>query len=124
MTDGLVSKEKLVDAWLQQSALMWRSVYSVPVVAIAVFAGWYALDQKSQLLLSIAVLLSGVLIMLIQWAIIRRMAEYLNALRDAVDDGLPSTPKPILGLAGYRIASSIPLILTGLFLIMIGVTLF
>lgn len=110
-----------VDLWKKQSELFWRTVYSVPFIGIAIFAGWYGLESKGQLNLSQYLLIAGILIMLVQMAILYRMAQYLNAFRDAAGTLIPSVPPAFLKLTGYRIGVAIPAILIVLFSLMLCV---
>lgn len=110
-----------VDLWKKQSELFWRTVYSIPLIGMAIFAGWYALESKEQFALSQYLLIAGILIMLVQMVILYRMAQYLNAFRGAADTLIPSVPSALLGLTGYRIGVAIPVILIVLFLFMLRV---
>ncbi|MEQ8577190.1 MAG: hypothetical protein RIC57_10080 [Balneola sp.] len=109
---------KIVDLWIYQSELFWRTVYSVPFVAIAILAGWYALMSNEQLILSQSLLIAGILIMLVQMLILYRMSQYLNAFKKEAkkQNHLPEVDNALFGLTGYRIGTSVPVILIGLFL--------
>ncbi|MEQ8525274.1 hypothetical protein [Gracilimonas sp.] len=109
---------KIVDLWIYQSELFWRTVYSVPFVAIAILAGWYALISNEQLLLGQSLLVAGILIMFVQMLILYRMSQYLNAFKKEArkQNHLPKVEDALLGLTGYRIGTSVPVILIGLFL--------
>lgn len=117
MTDNL----HYVDLWKKQSELFWRTVYSVPFIGIAIFAGWYGLETQEQQTLSQYLLVAGILIMLVQMAILYRMAQYLNAFRNAADTLIPSVSPAFLGLTGYRIGVAVPVILIALFSLMLCV---
>ena len=122
----------LVDAWTKQSELFWRTVYQTPVIATAVFAGWYALQVAEQLKLSNWLLALGVLTMFVQVAILARMAAYLNALRDAAGHLLPRipplwhsffafirVPKASALLTGFRMGTAMPLLIAAFFLLLL-----
>ena len=115
MTDSTLH---YVDLWKKQSELFWRTVYSVPFIGIAIFAGWFGLEMKQQFHLSQFLLVAGILIMGVQMAILYRMAQYLNAFHEAARDLMPEVPKSFCGLSGYRIGVAIPSILVVLFIIM------
>ena len=125
MDDPLV--EKHIDVWMQQSELLWRTVYATPAFAIAIFAGWYVLLKDGQEWLSFAVLAAGFGLMIIQWLIVRRMSQYLNALREKVGDNLSHVQNSTVLVAwvqvelwaGYKLAQSIPMIMASLFLAML-----
>lgn len=114
MSDNL----HLIELWKKQSELFWRTVYSVPVVGIAIFAGWYALQGKHQTDLSHYLIYAGIAIMLLQTVILRRMAQYLNAFRRAAGDLIPDVPNALLGLSGYRLGTLVPIILIVLLVFM------
>ena len=123
-----VSYDKLVDAWMKQSELLWRTVYATPAVATAVFAGWYVASKNSETGVSRAVLLVGIIMMIVQWMIIHRMARYLNKFRDAVGEGLPHVEKTatatVFGKSyslptGHQLATSVPVIVGFLFSVML-----
>ena len=77
--------------------------------------------------LSFAVLAAGFGLMIIQWLIVRRMSQYLNALREKVGDNLPHVQNSTVLVAwvqvelwaGYKLAQSIPMIMASLFLAML-----
>ena len=81
-----------VDLWKKQSELFWRTVYSVPFIGIAIFAGWFALESGKNDALSQYLLIAGILIMLVQMAILYRMSQYLNAFRQAASTLIPKVP--------------------------------
>lgn len=120
----LVSDEKLVDVWMAHSNQMWRTVYSIPVMAVTIFVGWYSMFSQGFLFFSQAVLIVGIFIMAVQWAIIHRMAQYLIALRQAIGDALPTPPKPAVNLLGSQIAVAIPALMIAFFSVMFVVGLF
>ena len=113
------SKDKIIDVWMMQSAMMWRTVYTTPFVGIAIFAGWYSVRRAGEPVLAQTILLLGVVMMLIQFAILYRMSQYLNALRQEIGGAFPTMPKPKSGLYGYRIVRAIPLLLTVLFILLL-----
>ena len=127
-----VSHDKLVDAWMKQSELLWRTVYATPAVAIAIFAGWYVTSKDGNAGVSRSVLFTGILMMLVQWMIVHRMARYLNQFRQAVGDGLPRVEQAEIVLlfrrslvlpTGYQLAISVPIILSLMFLAMLLLSL-
>lgn len=107
-----------IELWKKQSELFWRTVYSVPFIGIAVFAGWFGLESGNNTILSGYILIAGILIMLVQVAILYRMSQYLNAFRHAADKLIPSVPPAFLGLTGYRIGVAVPVILAAFFSVM------
>jgi hypothetical protein len=110
-----------VDLWKKQSELFWRTVYSVPFIGIAVFAGWFGLESGKDGELGQYLLIAGILIMLVQMAILYRMSQYLNAFREAADTLIPSVPSAFWGLSGYRIGVAAPVILVVFFSVMLFV---
>ncbi len=78
------SKDKIIDLWIQQSKMMWRTVYATPFVGIAILVGWYSVQRDGQCPLAQAILALGVATMLIQGAILYRMSQYLNAFREEI----------------------------------------
>ncbi|WP_146149968.1 hypothetical protein [Caballeronia novacaledonica] len=103
-------KQHFVDLWVKQSELFWRTVYSVPLIASAVFAGWYALEVADQERLAGWLLTGGVLVMAIQVAVLHRMAVYLNVFRRAADTLIPRVSEPPFGLSGFRIGVAVPVL--------------
>jgi hypothetical protein len=53
--------------------------------------------------------------MLVQVAILYRMAQYLNTFRNAAGDAIRHVPEAIIGLSGYRIGIAILVIMIALF---------
>ena len=101
-------KDRYVDLWMKQSQLFWQTVQQVPVLAGAIFAGWFALQSASHHVLALGLLVVGVLSMIVQVLVLLRMTQYLNAFRDAADRQIPTVPSSVLGLTGYRLGISIP----------------
>lgn len=97
-----------VDLWTKQSQLFWQTVYQVPVLAGAMFAGWFALKSAAQSQLAQGVLAVGFLSMLVQVLILHRMSQYLNTFRKAADRLIPTVPSAFIGLNGYRLGVAVP----------------
>lgn len=118
-----LEKKVVVDVWVKQSELMWRTVYTTPAIATAVFAGWYVVAESKKPL-AYAVLGVGVFMMALQGLVIHRMARYLNVLRRAVGDDLPHVSAarvPYVGVPlpkGNHLAVALPIILGLLFSLM------
>jgi hypothetical protein len=111
-------KRLLADIWVKQSDLMWRTVYTTPAIATAIFVGWYVIWRDGaltgKLFLADAILGVGTFIMIIQGLIIHRMARYLNVLRGALGDALPHVAPSGLFRGklrlplGYELAIAVP----------------
>ena len=110
-----LSDDKIADLWMQHSNQMWRAVYASPLVGIAIVAGWHAMLEKQNEILANATLVSGIAIMIVQWAIISRMAQFTTALLKKIGNQLPDITPPPLGLTGNRVAKSVPVIIAILF---------
>ena len=120
-------KKIMIDVWVKQSDLMWRTVYATPAIATALFAGWYAV-LDTRMVLANFILAAGILMMGVQGLILHRMANYLNALRQEAGSALPPVPRPVWvkklkGPAGYQLAVAVPAILGALFAIMLMLSL-
>lgn len=108
-----------VDLWAAQSQLFWQTVYQVPVIAGAMFAGWFALKTAAQDQLAQGLLIVGILSMLVQVLVLGRMAQYLNTLRDAVGEPLLSVPSAFWGLTGHILGSTVPVLMAIFFLVLL-----
>lgn len=104
-----------VELWMKQSQLFWQTVYQVPVIAGAMFAGWFALKSATQDALAQGLLVVGVLSMAVQVLILKRMAQYLNTFRQAADRLIPSVPPAFVGLTGYVLGTIVPVLIACFF---------
>jgi hypothetical protein len=107
-----------LDLWTKQSQMFWTTVYQVPIIAGTMFAGWFALKSASQDLLAQAILAVGLMSMVVQVLILRRMSQYLNTFRLAADQLIPSVPAPFAGLSGYVLGTAVPALIAVFFLIL------
>lgn len=111
-------KQHYVELWTKQSQLFWQTVYQVPIIAGAMFAGWFALKSASQDLLAQVLLLVGFLSMTVQILILKRMSQYMNTFRQAADRLIPSVPAAFGSLTGYILGIAVPALI-GLFFIVL-----
>ena len=107
-----------VDLWTKQSQMFWTTVYQVPIIAGAMFAGWFALKSASQDFLAQALLVVGVISMVVQVLILKRMSQYLNTFRQAADRLIPSVPAAFAGLSGYVLGTAVPALIALFFLVL------
>ena len=110
-----LTDDKKADLWMQHSHMMWRTVYVSPLIGITIFAGWHTMLEKQNDILANTILVTGIAIMIVQWAIIRRMAQYTMSLFKEVEDQLEEVPPPVFGLTGSRVAKGVPVIIAILF---------
>lgn len=109
------NKKHYVDLWMKQSQLFWQTVYQVPFIAGAMFAGWFALKSAAQDSLAQGLLCIGIVSMAVQVLILRRMAQYLVTFRQAADRLIPSVPSAIAGLSGYILGTVVPVLIVFFF---------
>lgn len=126
----MLEKEKLADLWVEHSNKMWRTVYATPVIAVAVIAGWYGLLSKSEestylqaVGLPLLVLLVGIIVLFVHWAVISRMAQFDAALFRAVENDLPNIGRPALGISGRWLAQLVPLLMIAVLVLLFVFTL-
>ena len=100
-----------VDLWMKQSKLFWQTVYQFPVIAGALFAGWFALKSAAQDSLAQGLLCIGMLSMVVQILILKRMAQYLVTFRQAADRLIPNVPPAIAGMSGYILGAVVPILI-------------
>jgi len=104
-----------VELWMKQSQLFWQTVYQVPVIAGAMFAGWFALKSASQDLLAQGLLGVGILSMAVQVLILKRMAQYLVTFREAADTLIPAVPDAFAGMSGFILGNVVPVLIAVFF---------
>lgn len=105
---------------MRQGELMWRTAYAVPVIAISVFAGWFAMAKAPDPeFWQKAVLAVGVLAMLFNFLILRRMAQFFTAHGNTIEHLMPEVGDPLLKLTGNRLAMATPLLSAILFAAML-----
>ena len=110
----------LVELWTQQSSLFWQTVYRVPIFATAIFVGWYVLHSNEQEVLAVLLLCLGIFTMIVQVAILARMAQYLNVFRDAAGHLIPHVKSPKYRLlTGFRLGIAVPLSIAVFFALLV-----
>lgn len=113
-----LSKDKLAYLWVEHSNKMWRTVYATPIVSVPVIAGWFALHSEGEATFAFLTAFLGMLLMIVQWAIITRMAQFDGAFLSILEAALPDFGAPILRLNGKLLAQSVPLILLLIFFLL------
>ncbi len=113
-----LSKDKLAYLWVEHSNKMWRTVYATPIVAVPVVAGWFALYSDGNSTFAFLTAFLGMLLMIAQWAIITRMAQFDGAFFKTLEADLPNFGAPVLRQSGKLLAQSVPVILLLIFLLL------
>lgn len=114
----ITDNKHYVELWTKQSQMFWATVYQVPIISGAMFAGWFALKSASQDPLAQALLVVGMMSMVVQVLILKRMSQYLNTFRQAAEGLIPNVPSAFAGLNGYVLGTAVPALIALFFLIL------
>ena len=114
-----VSKDKLVDVWMNQSDLMWRAIFLTPLLAVSIVVAWYTAFSNNEVFLERITLITGIIILMIQYLVIRRMAQYLDAYKILLKEDFAIVGRPLFGLNGSLLARLIPALVSVALLILL-----
>jgi hypothetical protein len=94
-SDSRVSKIRAA-LWSKQSEMLWKVTYATPLIEAGILAAWYNVRKDCDVEFSQTILSMGIVVMLLLVATLFRMAQYLNALRQAAGSLIPAVPRPSL----------------------------